>query len=143
MSRKEYPIPFKIVKIDENQFSVFEEVLKLKAEIRQKIGYGFGANIEDHSIGVAMSYVLLREGRPLLKQDITCYFEIQEDAFKGLMQDDKVILPSDFGKHLAMITTGTVRGALFANTKNTPFHQFFMGIINVDKIFQEDISIEI
>jgi len=52
-------------------------------------------------------------------------------------------LPCWFGKHLAMLTTGTARGVLFANTKNTQFNKYIIGLINVDKMFNEDIHIEI
>lgn len=144
MSSIELEIPFKIVKVEENQFSLFEETLAIEASINQKIGFGFGADVANKTIAVAMEFVLQKNELPLLKQEITCYFEIEKKDFQEkLKQGSQLILPCGFAKHLAMITTGTARGVLFANTKNTAFNKFLIGLINVDKMFSEDISIEI
>lgn len=143
MSMKELSIPFKMVKIDENQFSMFEDVLSIETEINQSIGFGFGADTKHNTIAVAMQYLLQKDGKPLLKQEITCYFEVKKEAFKKLTKKGEIILPCNFGKHLAMLTTGTARGILYANTKNTAFHKFLMGAINIDTMFKEDIAIEI
>ncbi|MFB5944227.1 hypothetical protein [Albibacterium profundi] len=68
---------------------------------------------------------------------------MKKEAFKKLTKKGEIILPGNFGKHLAMLTTGTARGILYANTKNTAFHKFLMGTINIDTMFKEDIAIEI
>src|SRR5690554_2370019 len=142
MSEKELPIPFKIVKVEENQFSVFEETLAIEERIQQEIGFGFGADAENNIIAVSMKFVLYKQNQPLLKLEITCYFEIEQQAFQDkLVQADEIVLPCSIAKHLAMITTGTARGILFANTKNTDFSKYIVGLINVDKIFSEDIII--
>lgn len=144
MSKKELPIPFKIVKVEENQFSVFEEALLIEERIQQQIGFGFGADTENRVIAVAIEFMLHKQNQPLTKLGITCYFEIEPKAFKEkLVQTETIILPCGFAKHLAMITTGTARGVLFANTKNTPFNQFVIGLVNVDKMFTEDIHIKL
>jgi len=144
MSKKELPIPFKIVKVEENQFSVFEETLAVEERIQQQIGFGFGTHAENNMIAVSMEFVLHKQNQPLVKLEITCYFEIEPKAFQDkLLQTSGVVLPCGFGKHLAMVTTGTARGVLFANTKNTPFNQFIIGLVNVDKMFKEDIHIKL
>lgn len=144
MSKKQLPIPFKIVKVEENQFSVFEDALAIEERIQQQIGFGFGCDAENNIIAVAMEFVLHKQNQPLTKLEISCYFEIEPNAFKEkLVQAEAIILPCGFAKHLAMITTGTARGVLFANTKNTPFNQFIIGLVNVDKMFTEDIHIKL
>lgn len=144
MSAKELPIPFKIIKVEEHQFSSFEDTLALDEPIQQHVGFGFGADIDNHTIAVAMEFVLHKKDIPLLKQEITCYFGIDPIVFKEeLNQGNQLVLPCSFGKHLAMITTGTARGVLFANTKTSPFNQYLIGLINIDKMFNEDILIEI
>ncbi len=144
MSTKELPISFKIIKVEENQFSVFEDTLTLDEPIQQHVGFGFGAEVESNTIAVAIEFVLHKKDMPLLKLEISCYFDIEPNAFQNILkQETKVVLPCDFAKHLAMITTGTARGVLFANTKNTPFNLYLIGLINVDKMFGEDIIIEL
>ena len=142
MNKKKLPIPFKIVKVEENQFSVFEDTLVADGPIQQQIGFGFGVDIDSHVISVSMELILNKNELPLIKQEITCYFEIEDEAFNTLPQKDKLILPSSFGKHLATIVTGTARGVLYANTKNTEFNKFLIGLINVDNMFNDDIGIE-
>lgn len=144
MSKRELPIPFKIVKVEENQFSVFEETLAIEERIQQQIGFGFGTDAENNIVAVSMEFVLHKQTQPLIKLEITCYFEIEPKAFnEKLVQDQTIILPCGVAKHLAMITTGTARGVLFANTKNTPFNQFIIGLVDVDKMFTEDIHIKL
>ena len=144
MSKEELSVPFKIVKVDENQFSVFEETLSIEKRIQQQIGFGFGTFVANNIIAVSMEFVLHKQTQPLIKLEITCYFEIEEKTFnEKLVQNDAIVLPCGFAKHLAMITTGTGRGVLFANTKNTPFNQFIIGLVNVDKMFKEDIQIKL
>lgn len=142
MSKKELSIPFKIVKVEENQFAVFEETLAIKERIQQQIGFGFGADTENNIIAVSMNFVLHKQNQPLLKLEITCYFEMEQQVFQDkLVEADEIVLPCGFAKHLAMIAIGTARGILFANTKNTDFNKYIMGLINIDKIFSEDIII--
>ncbi|MDM1041685.1 MULTISPECIES: hypothetical protein [Empedobacter] len=143
MNKKELPIPFKIVKVEENQFSVFEETLVLEEPIQQQIGFGFGIDAESRIVVVSMEFVLHKQNQPLIKLEIACYFEIEPQKFQEkLVQADGVVLPCSLTKHLAMITMGTARGVLFANTKNTEFNKFIIGLVNVDKMFTEDVHIE-
>lgn len=136
-------IPFKIVKIEENQFFLFKDALTLDVKINQSVGFGFNADIESKTIAVAVEFILQKDKIPLLKQGITCYFEIEEKSFsEKLKQKSQLILPYGFGRHLAMIAIGTLRGVLFSNTKGTDFDQFIIGLINVDNMINEDIVIE-
>lgn len=142
MSKKELPIQFSLVQIEENQFSTFDEILEEDKPIKQQVGFGFGVDIEKNVIAVSVDFVLKKGEKPLLKQHITCYFKIESNDFEAQLKRDKeIVLPCDFGKHLAMITTGTARGVLFANTQNTAFNQFLIGLINIDSMFNEDIRI--
>lgn len=144
MSKKELPIKFTLVHIEEKQFASFENALEKESPIEQEIGFGFGVDIEQQVIGVTMDFMLSKQKSPLLKQMLSCYYKIEPQDFETqLKKEDAVVLPCGFAKHLAMITTGTARGVLFANTKNTPFNQFIIGLVNVDKMFTKDIHIKL
>ena len=143
MSKKKLPINFSLIHIEDNQFSTFEEMLDVEKPIQQEIGLGFGVDVDNGAIAVSMEFVLHKGEKPLLKQNITCYFQISSEDFDNELKKEKeVVLPCNFGKHLAMLTIGTARGVLFANTKNTPFNKYLIGLINVDDMFNEDIYIE-
>jgi len=144
MSKKELPIKFSLVHIEDNQFSTFDEMLDVDKPIKQQVGFGFGVDIEKKIIAVSVDFIFLKEDRPLLKQNITCYFKISSEDFDNyLRKKQEVVLPCGFGKHLAMLTTGTARGVLFANTKNTAFSKYLIGLINIDEMFNEDIPIKL
>lgn len=144
MSKNKLPIKFGLVQIEEKQFATFDDALKNEISIKQEVGFGFGVDIEQQVIGVTMDFILSNEKSPLLKQTLCCYFKIESEDFeKQLKKQDSIIIPCDFGKHLAMITVGTTRGVLFGNTKNTPFNHFILGLINVDQMFEEDIVIQL
>src|SRR5690606_3464347 len=90
MSDKNLSIPFKLVNIEEKQFSVFEEVLKLEKPIQEKVSTGFGVDVESRVIGSSVEYMLLKEDKPMLHIEVVCYFEIEEKAFnKKLVRADK------------------------------------------------------
>lgn len=144
MCKKELDFQFQLVHIEDNQFSTFDEMLNVDKPIEQQVGFGFGVDIERNVIAVAVDFIFQKEEKPVLKQSVTCYFEIPTDDFVvHLRKEKEVVLPCGFGRHLAMLTTGTARGVLFANTKNTPFNKYLIGLINVDRMFDEDIHIEI
>lgn len=141
--KKKLSIPFKLVNIEETQFSVFEEVLGIDSPINQNIGVGFSVHREKRIVGTTLRFQLNKEEQPFIKIEASCYFEIEETSFKEkLLKAKKIILPCEFAKHLATITTGTVRGILYANTKNTPFNEYFLSLINIDEMFKEDIVID-
>lgn len=144
MSKNELPIKFTLVNIEEKQFASFENVLEKESPIEQEVGFGFGVDIDQQVIGVTMDFMLCKQKSPLLKQTLSCYFKIEPQDFeKQLNKGNSIVLPCGFGKHLAMITVGTTRGVLFSNTSNTAFNQFILGLINVDKMFEEDIVIKL
>lgn len=137
-------ISFKLAKIEEDQFSVFEENLDPEASVQEKTGIGFGGEVEDHIIAASIDYQLLKEKQPFIHTKIICYFEIEPKAFKKkLHKEGNIELPKAFAQHLANITIGTARGILFSNTKDTPFSEYPMRLINLKRIIQEDIEIEL
>lgn len=140
----ELSIPFKLINIEENQFSIFEELLNIDLPIKQNIGFGFSVDIKEKIIGATFRFQLNKEERAFLKIEATCYFQIEETAFQQQLQKGKeVIIPVGFAKHLAVISTGTARGILYANTKDTAFNEYFLGLVDINNLFQKDIVLEI
>jgi len=144
MSEKQLPIRFRLVNIEEKQFSIFEDVLKLENSIREKVGSGFGINVEQRVIGCGIEYMLLRDDKPFLHIEVVCYFKIEKEDFKHkLIKDGNIILPVGFAKHLATITTGTARGVLYSHTRNTAFRDYFMSLVNIDDILgDKDVALK-
>ena len=143
MGKETLPIPFKLVRIEEKQFSVFENGLN-KNDIDQKVGIGFHVDVEKNIVASGAHYLLEVEGNPFINIELVCYFEIDEDAFRKMRKQEKLVeLPRAFAEHLAVITFGTARGVLFANTKGTPFNPYYMGLFNLHELIGENIIIEL
>lgn len=137
-------IPFKLAKIEEDQFSVFEENLESESPVQEKISIGFGGEVEDRIVAASINYQLLKDKQPFIHIKVACYFEIEAKAFKEkLHKEDSIELPKEFARHLANITVGTARGILFSNTKNTPFSEYPMRLVNLKRILKENIHIEL
>lgn len=137
-------IPFKLAKIEEKQFSVFEENLESDAPVQEKIGIGFGGEVADRIIAASINYQLVKDDQPFIHIKLDCYFEIEEKAFEEkLHKENSIELPKKFAQHLASITAGTTRGVLYANTKNTSFSDYPMRLINLKNILKEDICLEL
>lgn len=137
-------IPFKLAKIEEKQFSVFEEYLESDSPVQEKIGVGFGGGVEDRIIAASIDYQLLKDKQPFIHIRVACYFEIEPKAFKEKLHTEEGIkLPVELARHLANITVGTARGILFSNTQNTPFSQYPMRLINLQRILKEDVYIDL
>lgn len=78
-----------------------------------------------------------------LKIQVSCHFKIEESSWSSLIQENKLIVPKGFLAHLAMITTGTSRGVLFAKTEATPFSTFIVPTLNVAEMIKEDVLFDI
>lgn len=143
MKKKDEEISFKLVRIEEKQFSVFEDGINSE-QINQKVGVGFNVDIENNIIASAIHYLLEAVDKPFINIEVVCYFELIAKDFKKLLKSDKrVEIPSGFAKHLANISAGTTRGILFANTKDTPFNSYYMSLINLTEFIEDNIEIEI
>ncbi len=54
-----------------------------------------------------------------------------------------MVVSKGFLAHLAMITTGTARGVLFAKTEATQFSKFIIPTLNVAEMIKEDASFDL
>lgn len=106
------------------------------------MAFGFGASAENNVIACSLSFTLEKEEKPFINIEVACHFEIKEESFKNeLLQGNVLKIDKGFASHLAMITVGTTRGVLYANTKNTPFEEYLIGLLNVEKMINEDVEI--
>lgn len=142
MKKKDVGLSFKLVRIEEKQFSVFEAGIHSE-QINQKVGVGFNVDPKNNIIASAIHYLLEADDKPFINIEVVCYFELISKDYKKLLKPDNLVeIPIDFAQHLANITSGTTRGILFANTKDTPFNSYYMSLINLTEIIKEDVVLE-
>lgn len=143
MEKENNSLGFALQGIKTEQFAIFEENYSPKKDIGLGTGLQFRIDSLNKQIGSFLSFEFIQSKKVFLKIQVSCHFKIEENAWNSFIQKDKLVVPKDFLAHLAMITTGTTRGVLFAKTEGTPFSKYIVPTINVAEMIQEDASFDI
>jgi hypothetical protein len=138
-------ISFGLRQITTEQFAIIESAYnENKGDIELGTGLRFGFNIEKKIISVLLAVNFSQENSPFLLLEIGCFFEIIEEHWNNLYNNDtkELQLPKELARHLVMLTVGTLRGVLHAKTDNTPFNKFFIPTVNVNDLVKDDLVIK-
>jgi hypothetical protein len=144
MENKEQ-ISFGLRQITTEQFAVIESAFDAKNNnIELGTGLRFGFNTDKRIIIPLLAINFSQDKSPFLLLEIGCHFEIIEEHWNNLYNNDTKVLklPKELARHLVMLTIGTLRGVLHAKTENTPFNKFFIPTINVNDLVKEDLLIK-
>lgn len=141
--KKDNPkLGFTLQGIKTEQFSIFEELYSPKKEIGLSTELQLKIDSKDQQIGVFLGFEFVQAKNVFIKIQVSCHFKIQETSWETFILNEKLVIPKEFLAHLAMITTGTTRGILFAKTEATPFAKFIVPILNVAEMIKEDASFD-
>jgi len=99
----------------------------------------------NHKVGVFLDFQFKQKNNVFIKLIISCHFGIDNKSWTSFIdtENNRVIIPKGFLAHLAMITTGTSRGILFAKTEGTVFSKYMIPTLNVQEMIPEDGIFEI
>jgi len=138
-------VSFKLEAIKTEQFAIFENDYSPKKESVLSTELQFKLDQAHKRIGVFIGLEFLQGKKVFLKAQISCHFKISDESWAHFVHLDtsKIIVPKDFLAHIAMITTGTSRGVLFAKTESTPFSKFIVPTLNVAEMIPEDAMFDI
>jgi len=144
MKKDTKQISFQLSGIRTEQFATFEENYSAKKETELGIGLQFKLDEQGRHIAAFLRFDFIQVKKVFLKIEISCHFQIEDKSWKTFIQDNdkKLVLPKEFLAHLAMITTGTSRGVLFAKTEGTAFSNFIIPTLNVTELISEDAVFE-
>jgi len=142
MKKDNTQVGFALQGIKTEQFAIFEENYSSKKEIGLDTELQFKIDQKNKQIGVLLGFEFIQGKKVFIKIQVSCHFKIQENSWAAFIQNNKLIVPKGFLAHLAMITTGTTRGVLFAKTEVTQFSKFVVPILNVAEIVKEDASFD-
>ncbi|NLA24308.1 MAG: hypothetical protein GX879_05005 [Bacteroidales bacterium] len=131
-------VGFALQGIKTEQFAIFEENYVAKKNIALGTGLQFKVDNQNKQIGTFISFEFVQAKKTFLKIEVSCHFKIEETAWESFIQKNKLVVPKGFLAHLAMITTGTARGVLFAKTEGTQFSKYIIPTINVAEMIDED-----
>ena len=143
MKKENTQVCFALKGIKTEQFAIFEENYSPKKETSLGTELQFKLDQNNKQIAVFLGFEFLQGKKVFLKIQVSCHFKIEESSWSSLIQENKLTVPKGFLAHLAMITTGTSRGVLFAKTEATPFSTFIVPTLNVAEMIKEDVLFDI
>jgi hypothetical protein len=144
MKKDNNQVGFALQGIRTEQFAIFEENFANKKETDLGTELQFKIDQENKQIGVFLGFEFIQGKKVFLKIQVSCHFKIVENSWINFIQKEKskIVVPKGFLAHLAMITTGTTRGVLFAKTESTPLSKFIVPTLNVAEMIKEDASFD-
>ena len=144
MKKDNTQVGFALQGIKTEQFAVFEENYAPKKETGLDTEFQFKFDQKNKQIGVFLGFEFIQGKKVFLKILVSCHFKTEENSWANFIQKEnsKLVVPKGFLAHLAMITTGTTRGVLFAKTEATPFSKFIVPTLNEAEMIKEDASFD-
>ncbi len=142
MKENNTQVGFALQGIKTEQFAIFEENFAPKKETGLSTELQFKLDQKNKQIGVFLGFEFIQGKKVFLKIQVSCHFRIEEKSWTNFIRKEKnkLVVPKGFLAHLAMITTGTSRGVLFAKTESTPFSKFIIPTLNIAEMINEDAS---
>ncbi len=135
-------ISFSLRSIATEEFATIKNCYKEEEKVKLETGYGYGLNIEKHSVGVKFSVTFKCGENPFVILKILCEFGIGPETFSGFKKEDEYVIPKNFITHLTVLTVGTARGILHAKLEKTGFEKFLLPTLNISELIKEDLIIK-
>ena len=133
-------IPYRIQQIQTKQFAIFPENLKNADNIVIQTAFGFGYTKELDNIRCTAKFDYLQDEKLILTSEILCFFTISSEGREVLLKNK--IIPVDFLRYMATITTGTARGIIHSKTEGTPVNYLVLPPVNVTENVNRDLKIQ-
>lgn len=143
MKKENAQVGFELQGIKTEQFAILEENFAPQKETGLVTELQFKVDQENEQIGVILGFEFIQGKKVFLKIKVSCHFKIEKNAWATFIQHNKLIVSKGFLAHLAMITTGTTRGVLFAKTEATLFSKFMVPTLNVAEMIKEDALFDV
>ncbi len=142
---KELALSFRLVNIKTDEFAIIEDSFEEEGKVSLETSFNFRVDKEKHILGVTVKFQFEQNDKPFLIISVTCGFEMEEEAWKSLIEADKnkLIIPEGFASHMGVLTVGTARGVLHEKTNGTDFNDFIIPPINLTEIIKEGIEVDL
>lgn len=135
-------IGFRMNRIRVDQFAILTDSIPPE-DLSLGFAISFGVAPSIHEVCTTVRFNISHAESPLLILELSCFFEIREEDWNKVKQDNKVIIPKGLLAHFGVHTIGTARGILHCKTEGTQLNAFILPPINVSERITEDIIIEI
>lgn len=143
--KKDLALSFKLASIKTEEFAIIEESFKDGERVNLSTSINFGIDKENHILGTTIKFKFDQNETPFLIVAATCAFQIEEKAWESLLDEESVnlIVPEGFASHMAVLTTGTIRGILHEKTNDTEYNHFIVPPINLTELITEDVVLKL
>lgn len=138
-------IPFNVIGLNVEKFELSKTLSKIEGNIDVNTKFSFGVNMASQLVRCLIDYTYVYRGEGILNMVFTCVFKIEEEAFDGMLQENKFVIKPFFSRYLATINVGAARGEIHARceAENNPLSQIVLPPINLVEALPNDIVIEI
>ena len=133
-------ILYKYVKIDLEQFAMFEENMKDGiGDLLFHTGTKFRYDKETRIICSEVSVLFSKQDTLLMKAVMNSYFEIHPDSIAKLTNSDGyIVFPKRTLVQFSSLNYGSLRGAVYLKTLNTSLAEYILPPIFFQEIIDKD-----
>lgn len=136
----ELAIPYRIERIETNQFAIFPEAYVNGDDVSIDINMSFGINDDLSPLKNVMSVRYLQNDKLLLVLEITCFFSISEDGREAIRKNGKI--PVEFLRYMGTFSTGIARGIIHAKTEGTVLNPIILPPVNLNEEIDKGIDLK-
>ena len=139
-------IQFQLVNITIEQFALITDNYNPKIQSGGiSVAIKFGIDVQKKRVINHIKIQLDQEKKVFLILETSNHYQINPDNWFEIKKTEKqFIIPKDLATHLAMISTGTIRGILFEKTKNTPeITPVVFPLINIQSLVTKNVELNL
>lgn len=135
---------YKYSKIDLEQFAVLTDApIDNNAEIKIRTDLEFAYSRENRLLANKITITATDKDQMLMKAVMSSYFEIAPDSIEEISEDDgRLVFDPMSLVQFASLNYGSLRGALYVKTANTPLKDLVIPPIYFHKIITSAFTIE-
>lgn len=135
---------YKYSKIDLEQFAVLTDApIDNNAEIKIRTDLEFAYSRENRLLANKITITAADKDQMLMKAVMSSYFEIAPDSIEEISEDDgRLVFDPMSLVQFASLNYGSLRGALYVKTANTPLKDLVIPPIYFHKIITSAFTIE-
>lgn len=136
-------ILYKYVKVETEQFAIFEENFKQDVtDSMFQVETYFSFNQAQSVLVNRMAVIVLQQSSVILKIAMVDYFKIAEESLSALTNDNRINFPQSFLQQLASLSFGTLRGVLVAKTEGTKLSNLILPPTYIGNLIDKNFVVE-
>ena len=133
-------IPYKIVRLETNQFAIFPEKFNSSDAVGVNSSYEFSINTDLDSIRCRSTFHYVQGDNVLMVLEVGAIFAIAPEGVFEIKA--KGAVPVDFLRYMGTIVVGAARGIIHAKTEGTILNSVILPPINLVEIIKDDLVLE-